>query len=230
MIRTKSRKGDIKLRQIANKWAKFEVLRQHDGVAKHLPATRIYNSPALRDMLERFHFVVVKPLVGSGGLGVAKIEKRDNGTYDLHHGRTAARGLSWNALVDRVNRIRRGRTYLVQQGIRMAKINGRNVDYRIKLVRVGSKWQIRAVVARLSGNGLFVTNLCRGGRLMKGTQALKRTFPQYAKGKRDTMIGVARTCTALLEKRYPGLAKLGYDFTVDEKGDIWLFEVNTRPQ
>jgi glutathione synthase/RimK-type ligase-like ATP-grasp enzyme len=230
MICAMSRKGDDKMRQVASKWAKFKVLRKHDGVAKHLPATRIYDTPALRDMLARHHFVVVKPRVGSGGLGVVKIEKRDNGTYNLHHGRTAVRGLSWNALVDQVNRIRRGRTYLIQQGIRMAKINGRNVDYRVKLVRVGSRWQIRAFVARLSGNGLFVTNLCRGGRLMKGNQALKRTFPLYVKGKRDTMISVARTCTALLEKRYPGLGQLGYDFTVDEKGDIWLFEVNTRPQ
>jgi hypothetical protein len=216
------------MRQVASKWAKFEVLRKHDGVARHLPATRRYGADALRDMLEHYSFVVVKPVVGTGGHGVIKIEKRD-GAFTMHHGRTVLRGLSWSALVDRVERIRRGRAYLIQQGIRMAKLNGRNVDYRVKLVREGGSWRIRAVVARLSGNGLFVTNLCRGGRMMRGTQALRRTFPRYVQGKKATMIGVARTCTALLEKRYPGLAQLGYDFTVDEKGDIWLFEVNTRP-
>lgn len=218
------------MRQVASKWKKYEVLNKHSGVSVHLPATIKFTENGLKEMLSRFSFVVAKPIVGAGGLGVVKIESNGKGKYHLHHHTTYRENLSWRTLIREINRIRRGRAYMIQQGIRLSRVNGRNVDYRVKLVKQGKHWRVTAVVARLSRPKLFVTNLSRGGTMMKGGLALRRTFPRYARAKKATMIGVARTCTHLLEKQFPGLQALGYDFGIDRKGDVWLFEVNTRPQ
>jgi hypothetical protein len=129
-----------------------------------------------------------------------------------------------------LNQIRKNRSFMLQQGIDLATIDGRPLDYRVKLKKTGRSWVIRAVIGRLARPGLFVTNLCQGGTLLKGTHALWRTFPaSLVKSKFNTMCGVARTCTMLLESRYPGIGMLGYDFGIDKQGNVWIFEVNTKP-
>lgn len=218
------------MRQIADKWNKFRVLSRHDGVAKHIPAMQKYSVEHLREMLNQYGYVVAKPIVGTGGHGVVKIERSGASGYSLHHGARRRGPLSWDAMTAEVERIRHGRPYMIQQGIRLATIGGRPVDYRVKMVKQGSGWHVTAVVARVARPGLFVTNMCRGGQVLHGTVALRRTFPaKVVRPKRATMVGVARTCTYLLEREYPGLGALGYDFGVDRRGRVWILEANTRP-
>ncbi|NOU94472.1 YheC/YheD family protein [Paenibacillus sp. LMG 31456] len=217
------------MRRVANKWSKFAILLRHQGVAKHIPAMRHFSASNLRDMLQRYPFVVAKPFVGTGGNRVVKVQKTQGG-YMYHYYGNQIKVHSLDGLVRALNRIRNGRSYMLQQGIQLTTIDGRPVDYRVKLVKAGRSWHIRAIVGRLARPGLFVTNLCKGGTLLQGSHALRRTFPaRMVKSKRDTMCGVARTCTFLLESRYPGIGELGYDFGIDKKGSVWILEVNTRP-
>jgi glutathione synthase/RimK-type ligase-like ATP-grasp enzyme len=218
------------MRTVANKWKKFEVLKQHGGVAKHIPHMQPFSEAALRAMLDRYRFVVAKPYIGTGGGGVVKVEKIGEGRYLTHYRYTEKIFTGIPQLVRYIDGIRRGRQYMVQQGIDLARVGGRRTDYRVKIVKQPSGvWKITAVVARIAKPGLFVTNLCQGGHLMKGMQALRVCFPKKAKDKRLTMIGVARTCTKLLEQKYPGISQLGFDFGIDRQGTVWILEVNTRP-
>ncbi|MDQ0877319.1 glutathione synthase/RimK-type ligase-like ATP-grasp enzyme [Paenibacillus sp. V4I3] len=217
------------MRMVANKWSKFSVLLGHAGVAKHIPDMRRFSASNLQAMLRQYVFVVAKPIIGTGGSSVVKIQKTGNG-YLLHDSGTKRTFRTWNELFSTLNRIRKNRLFMLQQGIDLATIEGRPVDYRVKLKKAGRSWVIRAVVGRLARPGLFVTNLCRGGTLLKGAHALRQTFPaSLVKSKIDTMCGVARTCTMLLESRYPGIGMLGYDFGIDKRGNVWIFEVNTKP-
>ncbi|MBP1964415.1 YheC/YheD family protein [Paenibacillus aceris] len=217
------------MRLVASKWSKFAVLLQHSGVAKHIPAMRRYSAENLAAMLRQFQFVVAKPIVGTGGSRVMKIQKAGN-SYMLHSAGTRTMYRNWNELLQAINRISQKRPLMIQQGIHLATIDGRPVDYRVKLAKVGRKWEIRAVVGRLARPGLFVTNLCQGGTQLRGRYAVGWTFPAaQVKSKIDTMVGVSRTCTMLLEAKYPGIGMLGYDFGIDKLGSVWIFEVNTKP-
>ncbi len=218
------------MRRVANKWVKFQSLNQHTGIARHIPEMRRYSTAALSEMLGRYGFVVVKPLVGTGGSGVVKIERVSEGTYRYHYKQTRKTVNSMESLIRRINRIRNGRRYMIQRGIHLVTIGGRPVDYRVKMVRAGARWRITAVVARIARRGQFITNLCRGGEMSRGYHALRHSFPaKSARLKKETMRGVARTSTYVLERRYPGIGELGYDFGVDRSGRIWMFEVNTNP-
>lgn len=218
------------MRQVADKWNKFRVLKRHEGVSRHIPPMMSYNVENLRHMLDCHGFIVAKPFVGAGGNGVVKIVKVGEGAYNFHYRRKLMKLLSWSKLVTQMNRIRRGRRYMLQKGIRLVTINGNPVDYRVKLVKDHSVWKITAVVARVARNGQFVTNLCRGGSMLRGIVALRNNYPlSIAKLKKKTMTGVARTSTHLLESEYPGIGSLGFDFGIDQQGKIWIFEVNTRP-
>jgi glutathione synthase/RimK-type ligase-like ATP-grasp enzyme len=219
------------VRTVADKWLKLRTLRSHPDIAVHVPDMRKYSERNLHAMLSEYRLVVIKPLKGTGGAGVVKIERLPDGRYRYHHNYRVATVSSFRTLVGRLRRIRGRRRYMVQQGIRLAQIRGRPVDYRVKMVKQpNGRWRITAVVARVARPGRFVTNLCRGGEMWRGSAALRRIFPaRSAKLKKETMRGVARTGTQLLEQRYPGIGSLGYDFGIDRKGSVWILEVNTRP-
>lgn len=218
------------MRTVADKWVKLRTLRSHPDLAVHVPDMRIYSTRNLRRMLAAYHYVVIKPLRGTGGQGVIKIEQLPGGKFRYHHNVLQRTVTSFPVLVRRLRRIKRRRKYMVQQGIRLIRVQGRPVDYRVKMVRTNNRWRITAVVARVARPGRFITNLCKGGELWRGYAALRQAFPaKTAKLKKETMRGVARTSTQLLEQRYPGVGSLGYDFGVDRNGSIWILEVNTRP-
>src|SRR5690554_22525 len=102
------------MRQVADKWEKFNVLKQHEGVSVHIPPMLPYNAENLKQMLDRHGFIVVKPLVGAGGHGVVKIVKNNDGSYGYHYRRKFIKSLKWDNLIVHINRIRRGRKYMIQ--------------------------------------------------------------------------------------------------------------------
>lgn len=218
------------MRMVPNKWTKFMVLNRSSDVAVHIPNMKKYSADNLKSMLSSHSFVVIKPMIGTGGLGVVKVERLGNGSYRYHHAKTNRVVGTFDELDRSLNRIRNGRAYMIQQGVHLMRIQGRSVDYRVKMIKEKNSWKITAVVARIARPGLFVTNLCRGGRMESARSALSRGFPKKsAHLKKQTMRGVARTCTKMLENEYPGIAALGYDFGVDRSGRVWILEVNTRP-
>lgn len=217
-------------RAIASKWVKQSVLQKHEAVAKHIPETCFYRQAQLQQMLDKHGMVVLKPVIGTGGGGLLRVEKTDNG-YLCSHGSRNVSLKSFGAAVGFVNRHRKKRRYLIQQGIHLATINGRPLDYRVKLVKLPKgSWQIRAMVGRLARRGLFVTNLCKGGQQLKFAAALSGSLPDVPVAeKKSELRALSHTCVKIMEQSFPGIGELGFDFALDTNGQPWLLEVNTRP-
>jgi glutathione synthase/RimK-type ligase-like ATP-grasp enzyme len=218
------------MKQLANKMAKTSVLLASPAVAPHIPPTADFTSENLRNMLHTHHFVVIKPYRGSGGHGVIKVSQEEDGGYSYKSKATTRYFTSFDGLVKALGRLKGSRRYLIQKGITLATVHGRPIDYRYKYVKNGRVWETRAIVGRVARGGYFITNLCRGGRLLKGGYGIRLSLGKsYVKPKKQEMRRLAKLCTDLLLKRYPGLGSLGFDFGIDKNGKIWIFEVNTNP-
>lgn len=217
-------------RQLASKWLKTKALLSDPSIARYIPLTRKLTDTNLRMMLHRFGMVVVKPVVGGGGYGVIRISSGAGGYKLTHHSKTLS-FMSFENMMMTFRKIKAPRSYLIQQGIRLATINGRPIDYRVKVVKSGGDWVYRSMVGRLARRGLFITNLCKGGTLLSCREGLRRSLPnQSAKAKRQEMRQITKVCTTIMERHFPGISELGFDYGVNVKGRIWIFEVNTRPQ
>ncbi|MFC5405600.1 YheC/YheD family protein [Cohnella soli] len=217
-------------RQLASKWLKTNALLSNPYIARHIPASRLLNAANLRSMLAAYGMVVVKPVRGGGGIGVIKIEKSGS-AYRLSHKSSRRMYAGFDALMRGLNATRKKKPYLIQRGIRLATIGGRPIDYRVKYVKENGMWTYRSMLGRLARPGLFVTNLCRGGTQMPAAQGIRRSLsPKLVGVKKKEMRNLTRASTTLLESRYPGIGKLGYDYGIDRNGHIWILEVNTRPQ
>lgn len=218
-------------RQLADKWLKTEALLSNADVAPHIPHTQIYNADTLKSMVHQHGMVVIKPLRGGGGYGVIRVVWK-NGRYAFTYmSKTRVFG-SFEAMFTALEKARTKRKYMIQQGIVLARIGGRPIDYRVKVVKENGKWGYRSMVGRLARPGLFVTNLCKGGTMMTAREGLALSFrnKKVSTKKRREMRNLTNTCISIMENAFPGIEQLGFDYGVDTGGKIWIFEVNTRPQ
>ncbi|MBW7476630.1 YheC/YheD family protein [Paenibacillus oenotherae] len=223
--------GEGQGRQLASKWAKTAVLLSHSQIAPHIPPTRMFSSSSLRAMLVSHGMVVIKPVCGAGGHGVIKVSREGSGYSHTYFSKTKHFS-GFDGLFRSLNLLRKGRKYLIQKGIRLATINGRPIDYRVKHIKQpDGSWAITAIVGRLARKGLFVTNLCRGGTCLSGSEGIRQSVSARAvAGKKREMRMLTRLSTQILENHYPGIGQLGFDYGIDKNGKLWIFEVNTRPQ
>ncbi|MBD2845707.1 YheC/YheD family protein [Paenibacillus sp. IB182496] len=216
-------------RQLASKWTKTAALMSNQTIASHIPETRMYSKSNLLMMLNVHAMVVIKPVVGGGGHGVIKVA-REQGGYSYTYKTERKSCATFNGLADALQGMQRSRRYLIQKGIQLASIQGRPIDYRVKYVKEGGRWSYRAMVGRLARKGLFVTNLCRGGEQLSASEGLRQSLaPGQVRRKKREMRKLTALSTRVLEQHFPGIGQLGFDYGIDKKGKVWIFEVNTRP-
>ncbi|ULO08411.1 YheC/YheD family protein [Paenibacillus sp. 19GGS1-52] len=217
-------------RQLASKWLKTEALLSDARVAGYIPRTREYSAAGLLAMLGRYGNVVIKPIVGGGGYGVIKVFRNQRGYGFTYMDRTRVYA-DFGSMRHALDRVKVRRKYLIQQGISLARIAGRPIDYRVKVVKNGEVWEFRSMVGRLARPGLFVTNLCKGGTMLSCRKGLGKSLPRIkSSAKQAEMRRLTHVCIELLERHFPGIGELGFDYAVDHSGKIWILEVNTRPQ
>lgn len=154
-------------RQLASKWRKTAALMKYPVAAVHIPQTKAFNSGNLLQMLSRYGMVYVKPIVGGGGYGVIRVSA-SGGAYRYTHMKTTRSFASFSQMYRSLVRVKARRKYLIQQGIHLATIQGRPVDYRVKVVKTQRGWVFRSLVGRLARPGLCVTNLSKGGTMLSG--------------------------------------------------------------
>jgi len=217
-------------RQLASKWLKTEALLSDSRVAGYIPRTKGYSHAGLLGMLRRYGNVVIKPVVGGGGYGVIKVFRDGRGYGFTYMDRTRVYG-DFSSMCRALDMVKVKRRYLIQQGISLARISGRPIDYRVKVVKNGEVWEFRSMVGRLARPGLFVTNLCKGGTMLSCGTGLRKSLPRIkTSAKKAEMRRLTHVCIELMERHFPGIGELGFDYAVDYSGKIWILEVNTRPQ
>lgn len=221
--------ADHQGRQLASKWAKTEALLSQPGLAGHIPPTSRYSVIQLRQMLAAHGMVVLKPVVGSGGIGLIKVMRSSLG-YAYVYKHQTRRFATFDALTNALRGWTSKKSYLIQKGIWLAEVKGRPIDYRVKYVKTRTGWEYRALVGRIARRGLFVTNLSQGGEMVLAGEGIRASLgPSYVKEKKRKMRELTVIATRALEQRFPGVSQLGFDYGIDRQGKIWIFEVNTRP-
>lgn len=191
---------------------------------RYMPETRRMTRRSVKSMLRKYSMVYVKPVVGSLGIGVMKVEKRGRGLQ--YQNGTVRRSfpdfLSGYAPIVRASG---GKRYMVQQGIRMARYRGRPFDIRVMVQRwPGGGWKATGWAGRLAHPRKIVTNGSQGGTIYPVSTLLRDSRPLLARIERVGLQAARR-----LGAVYPGVAEIGLDFAIDRLRRPWILEANTRP-
>jgi len=225
-------------RPLANKWAIHRLLETDESIRPHLPETAMYRgTSALHRFLKKHGIVFVKPVNGTGGRGVLRVEPDGGGLYRVR-GRDRSRRIlpprrttlvGVGRLLEALGLTTDG---VMQQGIELTLPNGRVHDYRLLVQKTGAgEWDVTGCAGRIGAARSVTSNLHGGGEAIEAERLLRTTFPRGSKAGDvlADMHALGLNVVKRLERHYRDMCELALDLAVDRKGNVWLLEINPKP-
>ena len=222
------------IQRVRSKSAKTEALLASPEMAEHVPQTRPMSRHSVREMLQQYGMIYVKPVNGTFGLGVIRLEWAPDKAYPywFQSSLRQYRFRAFDAMYDKLLAVKRRKSYLAQQGIELLKHDGRRFDFRVMVQRnPQSAWETTGIIGRLAHPLKIVTNYHSGGTPMPFEQLMQlhlsdeQSLQDYRQKLEKLGVDVARA----LELRFPRLQEIGIDVAIDGELKPWILEVNTMP-
>lgn len=227
-----SRMGNVYNGIVArNKSTVHRLLARNPKLQQYLPQTSLYTKTSLVQFLQGNSVVYVKPVIGSVGTGVARIEKQGEDFLFVAAGKRAV--LSRQRVIAEASKWVNGRRFLVQQGIPLAKYQGRTFDIRVSVQKDRThEWNVSGLVCKVANPHNKLSNLARGGTAEPIDEVLFSLFGSSWKLQeiKKRISQAAIEIAHQLNKYHPSLADLGMDMGIDDEGNPYLIEVNVRDQ
>ncbi|WP_053598760.1 YheC/YheD family protein [Bacillus sp. FJAT-18017] len=235
----------ISFEKLVSKWQKTKVLIKNREIKGYIPETKWLNKKNLKSMLEKHEAVFVKPSLGTGGSGVIKVQKGEDGKepiYTYHYVKKTKTFTTfeklYSSLKKKVEKIQKTKKrakgrYMIQQGIPLLKYEDRFFDIRVivQLNKKTKKWEPAGIVARAGHPAKIVTNYSSSGIPMRYEQVMgsflsDEEIPVYREKLEKLVVKMANR----LSEKCTQLQILGFDIGYDENLKPWLIEVNLEPR
>ncbi|QHW32338.1 hypothetical protein GZH47_17010 [Paenibacillus rhizovicinus] len=213
-----------------NKWYLYNFLKP-SVVAPYVPDTFLYNREALPALLKRYRLMFIKPLHGSMGKFVYRIEWKENGEihvamHSLSATYICAGTEELQTLLDKHLGEQR---FLIQQGIRSHLLSQRHFDIRVLMQKNGKgEWAITNIVTRFAHRRFFNTAVCEA--VADAAEILPVIFEPGEIGESArTLEAASRGAAQAAETQLGLLGELSVDFIVDTRKKLWIIELNGKP-
>ncbi|OMF22549.1 endospore coat-associated protein [Paenibacillus sp. FSL H8-0548] len=223
----------MSIQRIKSKWAKTKIMLRSDYLRQYMPSTKLFGRSSLQSMLRQYGMVYVKPINGTFGKGVIRVERTTVPSlgyrYQLD---TKIKFYStFEQLYKGIMKQKKKRRYIVQKGIHLLRHLNRRFDIRVMVQKnPHNVWEATGIIGRLAHPGKIVTNYHSGGtpmsleRLM-GDHTTLSELASFKNRLRKLSISIANQ----LQSAYPRIKELGVDIAVDATLHPWILEVNTCP-
>ena len=217
-----------------NKFHKLETYRHlRKSLGEHLPATIPFEEKAAAQMLMRHPVLYFKPCFGSGGKGVIRAARQADGGIHIgdHYFTPETIVYSLEDFQKEMKRRIGGKPYLVQAGIPVGVAKGQIFDLRALVQKNGhGQWDVTSIISRIASPGSFNTSLCDAVR--RAEEVLSGIRHADEAGRILSAVReIGLTAAAALEKKTRlRLGELSVDLALDDRGKLWIIEVNGKPQ
>ena len=218
-----------------SKWEVHTWLIQRKNLHTYLPDTELFTKTTLLKLLETYDDLYIKPLSGSQGRGIYWLINdgdRFNLAFSDKQGMNQLLLPSSQEILTKLPEKLGSKAHLIQQGIPLLKWEGKRLDFRVLCHRTGlDSWDITSVVARLSAENQFASNLALGGEQLRPQKILPLIFGKdTARSKLFLMKELALEAADCISENMNGLmVELGVDIGIDSEGNLWIIEVNSKP-
>lgn len=192
-------------------------------------------------MLGTHTLVYIKPDRGTYGIGVMSVEQLHSqnadaagtsaASYKLRYDQKNDMFTSLESLHKTLNSLFEGQEYLIQQGIHLLRHKGRPFDLRVLTQKSPSgQWVSTGIIGRVAAKNKIITNHHSGGVVHHYKPLMiEHMTAAEAENIRKELNVLGVNVAAQLQKSYPNLKEIGLDVAIDERWNIWILEVNTKP-
>ncbi|CAM4214613.1 YheC/YheD family protein [Paenibacillus alkaliterrae] len=223
----------MRIQRVKSKWAKTNIMLKSDYLRQYMPSTKLFSRSNVQSMLEEYGMVYVKPINGTFGNGVIRVERTTVPSlgyrYQLD---TAIRFYpTFEQLYQNLVKQKKNRKYIVQKGIHLLHHQKRRFDIRVMVQKnLSNEWEATGIIGRLAHPAKIVTNYHSGGTPM----ALERLMTDHATTSelasfKNRLRKLSITIANNLQSAYPNIKEIGVDIAIDTKLHPWILEVNTFP-
>ncbi|MGM0846363.1 MAG: YheC/YheD family protein [Bacillota bacterium] len=212
-----------------------ELLTGEKHLEEYLPHTETFTLSSLNRMLENYSDLFIKHIAGSQGKKLLRLSYLDH-EYCLFQNMRGVSVLksftSFEETAEELVKLKVSSHFIIQETIPLLGSEDRALDFRF-LCHLSDcrEWKLVSSVARIAGEGQFVSNVAQGGDLAKPLNVLCEFFSRHEAVRIYRMMEelAVSVCTLLADKCPLTLGELGIDLGVDETGKPWLIEVNSKP-
>ncbi len=219
---------------IGNKMNVYERLKEADEYTQYLiPSHYTKSFKSFFEWLNYYKKIVFKPVFGHKGEGIVFIE-RSNDKFHLIIN-SVSYLYSWEKLKAYISKRLSQRMYIIQPYVNCNTKNGQSFDFRLHVQKDGNeRWMITKIYPRMGEVGGIVSNINSGGSTKYLNPFLKQEFgDEYYNIKRYLEVFSLQLANHMDELQYDRYSErideLGIDVGLDDRGKIWIFEVNWRP-
>lgn len=219
-----------------HKWHVYDVLSNYEHLLPYLPETKLLNGKrTIEEMVYKYPQLFLKPVHGSLGKNIFKISSKEDHfllDYSTFSGDIAKEYSTIQHLYEAIKPRLQTQRYIIQQGIDLFLYDGRPLDFRILCHRKSdTEWMVTSMVARVSANHGFVSNVARGGEIFKLNEVLQNHFDRKMMKQIEQLLKeLALEAVNTIDINTEGIyGELGVDIGLDKDGKPWLIEINTKP-
>jgi glutathione synthase/RimK-type ligase-like ATP-grasp enzyme len=220
-----------------SKWEVHEKVNLEPHFPSFLPVTKIFSKEHLNELALKYETVFIKPVHGSQGRNLIKLKRGLDNNYTFQTSLTAlnenvGEKYALDDIYQLFKPLLQQRLYIIQQGIALITHETSAMDFRVLCHKnLKNHWQVTSIVARIAAEQEFVSNLARGGRMIRPINALRACMSKKKSSEvLDDMKELALAIASAICRSTEGItAELGIDIGVDQDGHLWLIEVNSKP-
>lgn len=225
-----------------NKWEIYQALKDDSRIISHVPASSVFSKSSLYQFVTSYPEVFLKPQNNSRGQGIIKIiSNHDRKRFIFAC--ADVKPLRWikctsfhDLYLKLLRHVSQPKYYLLQQGIELAQFKGRIFDLRTQVQKNGEgDWTLTGIGVRIAAPDRFVTHIPNGGKAASFEDVINHVF---SKEKNRNLVGkikdnlqiICRIVPQVLEKNLKiNLAILSLDIGIDKDGNLYIFEINSKP-
>ena len=213
---------------LPNKWEVFQKLQLEKDVQPFFLPTKKYTLSHFKKMTLTYKEVILKPVNGSQGLGIIKVNQSLECVEVTKDGEHCVKFTSLLPFNDWIKT--KKASFILQPFLSLLTVNQEPFDIRI-LLQKGSngEWLDRYRAIRHGEVGKITANLATGGAIRQYEDWIKQ-FSQADRNELEaTITRLVRDLSKELDKKFHPLFEIGVDIAIDCNLNPWILDINSKP-
>ncbi|OEH86843.1 hypothetical protein BHU72_00830 [Desulfuribacillus stibiiarsenatis] len=216
-----------------NKWIIYNMLK-NSQMEEYLPNTFLYHEVNVANVLEQYKLMYLKPVYGSQGINVNRIELVENGEILISSHSLPPRYIirENEGIQEKLSEVVKQKSrYILQEGISPKQIEHSDYDLRVLVQKnMNGEWEATTISNRVAYDNYFNTSIYKA--IYNAEIYLPEILFNKEEGERilQELKEVSVKVASILDYQIGLLGELSVDFMLGENNKLKIIEVNGRPQ